>query len=48
MICGRSNIVGKPLATLLMLRREGSNATVTVTHTRTANLPEITAKPIFW
>ena len=41
-ICGRSNIVGKPLATLLMQRREGSNATVTVTHTRTANLPEIT------
>lgn len=41
-VCGRSNIVGKPLATLLMQRREGSNATVTVAHTRTANLPEIT------
>lgn len=41
-ICGRSNIVGKPLATLLMQRREGSNATVTVCHTRTKNLPEIT------
>ena len=41
-ICGRSNIVGKPLATLLLQRREGSNATVTVAHTRTANLPEIT------
>ena len=41
-VCGRSNIVGKPLATLLLQRREGSNATVTVTHTRTANLPEIT------
>jgi methylenetetrahydrofolate dehydrogenase (NADP+)/methenyltetrahydrofolate cyclohydrolase len=41
-ICGRSNIVGKPLATLLMLRREGSNATVTVCHTRTRDLPEIT------
>ena len=41
-ICGRSNIVGKPLATLLMQRRAGSNATVTVTHTRTANLAEIT------
>ena len=41
-ICGRSNIVGKPLATLLLQRRAGSNATVTVTHTRTANLAEIT------
>ena len=41
-ICGRSNIVGKPLAMLLMQRREGSNATVTVCHTRTKNLPEIT------
>jgi len=41
-VCGRSNIVGKPLATLLMQRREGSNATVTVCHTRTRNLPEIT------
>jgi len=41
-ICGRSNIVGKPLATLLMQRREGSNATVTVCHTRTRNLAEIT------
>ena len=41
-ICGRSNVVGKPLATLLLQRRAGSNATVTVTHTRTANLAEIT------
>ena len=41
-VCGRSNIVGKPLANLLMQRRPGSNATVTVAHTRTANLPEIT------
>lgn len=41
-VCGRSNIVGKPLATLLLQRREGSNATVTVTHTRTADLGEIT------
>ncbi len=41
-VCGRSNIVGKPLATLLLQRRAGSNATVTVTHTRTANLAEIT------
>lgn len=41
-ICGRSNIVGKPLATLLMQRREGANATVTVCHTRTRNLAELT------
>jgi methylenetetrahydrofolate dehydrogenase (NADP+)/methenyltetrahydrofolate cyclohydrolase len=41
-ICGRSNIVGKPLATLLMQRREGANATVTVCHTRTSNLTALT------
>ena len=41
-VCGRSNIVGKPVATLLMQRLEGSNATVTVCHTRTRDLPEIT------
>ena len=37
-ICGRSEIVGKPLAVLLMQRQEGANATVTVCHTRTQNL----------
>ncbi len=36
-VIGRSNIVGKPMA-LLMLRE---NATVTVTHSRTQNLKEI-------
>ncbi len=36
-VIGRSNIVGKPMA-LLMLRE---NATVTVTHSKTKNLPEI-------
>jgi methylenetetrahydrofolate dehydrogenase (NADP+)/methenyltetrahydrofolate cyclohydrolase len=41
-ICGRSNIVGKPLAALLMQRREGANATVTVCHTRTRNLADLT------
>ena len=40
-ILGRSNIVGKPLANLLMRRAEGANATVTVCHTRTRNLAEI-------
>ena len=37
-ICGRSEIVGKPLAALLMQRQAGANATVTVCHTRTADL----------
>ena len=41
-ICGRSNIVGKPLAMLLMQRQPGANATVTVCHTRTRNLTELT------
>ena len=39
-IVGRSNIVGKPMA-LLMLRE---NATVTVCHSKTKNLPEICRK----
>ena len=37
-IVGRSNIVGKPMAMLLLKE----NATVTICHSRTANLPEIT------
>ena len=37
-IIGRSNIVGKPMLHLLMSR----NATVTVCHSRTKNLPEVT------
>ncbi len=41
-IVGRSNIVGKPLAALLMQRNSGGNATVTVCHTRTRNLADIT------
>ena len=41
-VCGRSNIVGKPVANLLMQRAVGSNATVTVCHTRTKNLADIT------
>jgi methylenetetrahydrofolate dehydrogenase (NADP+) / methenyltetrahydrofolate cyclohydrolase len=38
-IVGRSNIVGKPLANLLIQKAEGGNATVTVCHSRTADLP---------
>ena len=41
-ICGRSDIVGKPLASLLMQRQDGANATVTVCHTRTRDLASIT------
>lgn len=41
-ICGRSNIVGKPLAAILMQKKPGANATVTVCHTRTKDLPSMT------
>ncbi len=41
-ICGRSQIVGKPLAALLMQRARGGNATVTVCHTRTRDVAEVT------
>jgi methylenetetrahydrofolate dehydrogenase (NADP+)/methenyltetrahydrofolate cyclohydrolase len=41
-ICGRSNIVGKPLAALLMQKKKGANATVTVCHTGTPDLPHFT------
>ena len=43
-ICGRSEIVGKPLGLLLMQRNKGANATVTVCHSRTENLQNITAQ----
>lgn len=37
-ICGRSNLVGKPLAALLVQKQQGANATVTVCHTGTKDL----------
>jgi methylenetetrahydrofolate dehydrogenase (NADP+)/methenyltetrahydrofolate cyclohydrolase len=40
-IVGRSNIVGKPLAVLLMQKKQGANATVTICHSRTRDLAEI-------
>ena len=43
-ICGRSQIVGLPLAQLLMQKREGANATVTVCHTGTEDLPSNTRR----
>ena len=41
-VCGRSNIVGKPVAMLLAQRQRGANATVTVCHTRTKDVAAIT------
>ncbi|MBI2916465.1 MAG: bifunctional methylenetetrahydrofolate dehydrogenase/methenyltetrahydrofolate cyclohydrolase FolD [Chloroflexi bacterium] len=41
-VCGRSNIVGKPVAAILMQKRPGANATVTICHTGTRNMTEIT------
>jgi methylenetetrahydrofolate dehydrogenase (NADP+)/methenyltetrahydrofolate cyclohydrolase len=41
-IVGRSNIVGKPVAGILMQKKPGANATVTIAHSRTKNLAEIT------
>ncbi|MBI2824244.1 MAG: bifunctional 5,10-methylenetetrahydrofolate dehydrogenase/5,10-methenyltetrahydrofolate cyclohydrolase [Planctomycetia bacterium] len=41
-ILGRSDIVGKPLANMLVARGPGGDATVTVCHTRTRNVEEIT------
>ncbi len=40
-IIGRSMLVGKPLAALLMQKAAGADATVTVCHSRTRNLAEI-------
>jgi methylenetetrahydrofolate dehydrogenase (NADP+)/methenyltetrahydrofolate cyclohydrolase len=41
-VLGRSDIVGKPMANLLLQKAEGGNATVTVCHSRTQNLEEKT------
>jgi methylenetetrahydrofolate dehydrogenase (NADP+)/methenyltetrahydrofolate cyclohydrolase len=43
-IVGRSNIVGKPLANMLMQKSSTGNATVTVCHTRTKNLASHTKR----
>jgi methylenetetrahydrofolate dehydrogenase (NADP+)/methenyltetrahydrofolate cyclohydrolase len=37
-VVGRSNIVGKPVANLMLQKREGGNATVTLCHTRTKDM----------
>lgn len=41
-VVGRSNIVGKPLALLLLRRGRGGDATVTVAHSRTPDLGAVT------
>jgi methylenetetrahydrofolate dehydrogenase (NADP+)/methenyltetrahydrofolate cyclohydrolase len=41
-IVGRSNIVGRPMASLLLQDGPGGNATVTVCHSRTRNLAAVT------
>jgi len=37
-VVGRSNIVGKPIANMMLQKSDGANATVTVVHTRTKDL----------
>ncbi|MDY0077732.1 MAG: bifunctional methylenetetrahydrofolate dehydrogenase/methenyltetrahydrofolate cyclohydrolase FolD [Bacteroidales bacterium] len=41
-VLGRSNIVGTPVSVLLSRKAEGADATVTLCHSRTKNLKEIT------
>jgi len=41
-ICGRSNLVSKPLAALLIQKAPGANATVTICHTGTRDLARFT------
>jgi methylenetetrahydrofolate dehydrogenase (NADP+)/methenyltetrahydrofolate cyclohydrolase len=43
-ILGRSNLVGKPMAALLMQNAPGANATVTIAHSRSKNLKELCKK----
>ena len=43
-VVGRSNIVGKPIAAMLMQKGKGADATVTVVHSRTKDLPEHTKR----
>ncbi|MFC1914484.1 bifunctional 5,10-methylenetetrahydrofolate dehydrogenase/5,10-methenyltetrahydrofolate cyclohydrolase [Chloroflexota bacterium] len=37
-VVGRSNIVGKPIANIMLQKREGANATVTICHTGTRDI----------
>jgi methylenetetrahydrofolate dehydrogenase (NADP+)/methenyltetrahydrofolate cyclohydrolase len=41
-VVGRSNIVGKPMAAMMVQKGDGADSTVTVVHSRTKDLPSIT------
>jgi methylenetetrahydrofolate dehydrogenase (NADP+)/methenyltetrahydrofolate cyclohydrolase len=41
-ICGRSNIVGKPVMAILIQKQKGANATVTMVHTGTKDMSKYT------
>jgi methylenetetrahydrofolate dehydrogenase (NADP+)/methenyltetrahydrofolate cyclohydrolase len=43
-VLGRSEIVGKPMALMLMQKGAGADATVTVCHSRTHHLPDVTRR----
>ncbi|MET2985519.1 bifunctional methylenetetrahydrofolate dehydrogenase/methenyltetrahydrofolate cyclohydrolase FolD [Aureibaculum conchae] len=43
-VIGRSHIVGRPMSILMSQKRKAGNATVTVAHSRTKNLKELTLK----
>jgi methylenetetrahydrofolate dehydrogenase (NADP+)/methenyltetrahydrofolate cyclohydrolase len=43
-VVGRSNIVGKPIANILLQKKDGANATVTVCHTRTKDMASHTKR----
>ena len=43
-VLGRSNIVGKPIANILMQKNKNANATVTVCHSVTENISEYTKR----
>jgi len=41
-VIGRSNIVGKPMAAMMVQKGVGADSTVTIVHSRTKDLPSIT------
>lgn len=43
-VIGRSNIVGKPIANILLQKLKGANCTVTVTHSATGKISDFTKK----
>src|SRR4030043_1631045 len=43
-VVGRSNIVGKPIANMLLQKKKGANATVTICHTGTKNIASHTRR----